>query len=304
MLGACLRHQVEYTAIRLAGWVGGRLPLRLSRPMGAALGTTLMALSGRSRKRCLRHFEIAFPELDEPGRRALLRATARHVGTMLAELLWLWRATPDDVADLCDLSGDEHLRDALSMGRGAVLITGHCGNWELFNARMCVAGLPMTIAVRVADDPRVDGLLTAMRARFGSEVVPRGPRAGRKLYQALLKNRVAGFLIDQDIRDVPTVFVPYFGKPASTPLGAATLALRAGCPVIPGFIHRRDDGRHVGEIGPPIPHPEHGSFDERVVALTAAATERIERQIRSYPEQWVWTHRRWRRRPPGEEKPS
>jgi KDO2-lipid IV(A) lauroyltransferase len=182
-------------------------------------------------------------------------------------------------------------------GRGVMFATAHCGNWEILSARLPVAGVPLISAVRELEDPRLDHLVTSTRTRFGTEIVPRGPAAGRQLARALGRNKVVGLLIDQDIRDVPGVFVPFFGRQAWTPSGAAMLAIRRGCPVVPGFIHRQPDGRHVAEIHPPLPMPSGGSLEDQVEELTAAATSLIEGQIRNHPEQWVWMHRRWRRRP-------
>jgi KDO2-lipid IV(A) lauroyltransferase len=281
----------------LAG--AGRLPLGVSRPLGAQVGALVMALNARDRRRSRSHLRIAFPSLDEEAVRDLLRRNARHVGMLLAEVAWLLRATPGEVAELCRISGTEHVERALAAGTGAVVITGHCGNWELLNARLGVAGLPLTVAVRGLHDPRLDQIVTSMRSRFGAEMVPRGQEAGRRLLAALAANRVNGLLIDQDIKDIPGVFVPFFGRPAWTPLGAASLALRRGCPVLPVFDHRLDDGRHQVELHPPLPEPPPGTPEERITALTAAATAAIERQIRAYPEQWVWMHRRWRRQPVG-----
>lgn len=92
-------------------------------------------------------------------------------------------------------------------------------------------------------------------------------------------------------------FVPFFGEPAWTPVGAAELALRIGCPVLPAFAYRRLDGTHHAVIQPPLPIPTTESTDDAVRELTASATTAIERQIRLHPEQWVWMHRRWRTRP-------
>ena len=103
--------------------------------------------------------------------------------------------------------------------------------------------------------------------------------------------------IDQDIPSIPGVFVPFFNRFAWTPSGAATLALRARCPIMPGFIHRKPDGTHKVKILPPIEVPSEGSLKEKVVEMTAAATAAIEWQVRAWPEQWVWMHRRWRRQP-------
>ena len=225
-----------------------------------------------------------------------MKGCARHFGLMLAEITWLWRASPEQVKALCDTEGVEHALEAAERGRGAMFATGHCGNWELLSARMPVGGIPLVSAVRELNHPGLDRLVTTTRTRFGTEIIPRGPAAGRQLARALSKKKIVGLLIDQDIRDVPGVFVPFFGRPAWTPSGLATLSIRLGSPVLPGFIHRLPDGTHKAEVHPPLPVPEGGSLEDRIEELTAAATAVVERQIRAHPEQWVWKHRRWRRR--------
>lgn len=295
-----LKHDLGYYPFRAFLGLGSRLPLSVLRPMGAAAGRFALSLGVRDRRRAANHLSLAFPGLDDAGRHELLRRTARHLGLMLAEVVWLWRAQPAEVEKLCSAEGFEHLEGALAAGRGAVLITGHCGNWEMLNARLGVGGIPMTIAVREVYDPRINQLATALRARFGTEVVFRGKEAGQLLNDGLARNRVLGLLIDQDIRNVPGIFVPFFGRPAWTPSGAAMLALRKGVPVVPAFIHRRPDGGHHVTVHPPLDPPAGASLRERIERLTAAATAAIEDQIRTHPDQWVWMHRRWRTRPSGE----
>jgi KDO2-lipid IV(A) lauroyltransferase len=291
-------HHVLYRIGQRFLSAAGRLPLTVTRPVGGMIGQTAMALSSRDRRRSRDHIRLAFPDLDEAQVRRLLQANARHFGAMLAEVGWLLQASPEQVGDLCEIQGREHIDRPLQAGTGVVLITGHCGNWELLNARLGVAGIPLTIAVRSIYDPRLDNVATTLRSRFGTDVVARGREAGRRLASALIANRVVGLLIDQDIRDIPGVFVDFFGHPARTPSGAASLALHRGCPVVPAFGHRRADGSHIVEVGPPLPEPGPGSTEDRVRELTAAATAAIERQVRSHPEQWVWLHRRWRTQPP------
>ena len=286
-----------YASLRSFFAVGGSLPLTLSRPIGQTLGQTAIALLPRSRKRILAHLEIAFPELDQSRRNAIMRGCARHFGLMLAEVAWLWHARPQDVENLCVLEGAENFFEALEVGCGVIFATGQCGTWELLSARLPISDVPLTTAARRLDDPRLDRLVTALRSRFGTEIILRGPAAGKQMVRALAGNRVAALLIDQDIRDIPGVFVPFFGQPAWTPSGGAMLAIRRGCPVVPGFIHRRPDGTHRAEIHPPLPIPVDGSLEDRVEELTAAATAVIELQIRAHPEQWVWMHRRWRTQP-------
>jgi KDO2-lipid IV(A) lauroyltransferase len=293
-----LRDAVLYGGLRTFLGVGSRLPRKFTGAIGGLLGRVAFRFSTTNRARIQTHLQIAFPELQPEKREAIIRDNASHFGLMLAEVAWLWRASPKDVESICRFDGAEHLLAALDGGRGAMMVTAHCGNWELLCARIPVGGIPLTSAVRQLDNPKLDHLITTVRTRFGTEILPRGPSAGRKLARALAKNRVVGLLIDQDIRDVPGVFVPFFGRPAWTPSGAATLALRLGCPVIPTFIHRLPDGSHRTEVHPPLPIPVGGSLEDRVQQLTAASTAAIERQIRAHPDQWVWMHRRWRTQTP------
>ncbi len=297
MGGKQLKHDAIYWAFRIFLEGGSRLPLALTRPAGRVIGRVALVLASRDRRRAMEHLKIAWPELDEAGRRRILRATALHLGETLAEVVWLWRAAPEAILARTEVRGFEHLRSALEQGRGAVLITCHCGNWEWLNAVLGIEGIPMSLAVRSLYDPRMGRLAHRLRARFGAEVFERSGRAGRQLIGAIRKNRVAGLLIDQDIRDIPGVFVPFFGRDAWTPAGAAQLALAVGAPVVPAFIHRGEDGIHVAEAHPPLPVPETADRNEAARELTAAATAAIEAHIRRHPPQWVWMHRRWRTRP-------
>jgi len=291
-----LRHTLLFALLRGLLAAGSRFPRWILNPFGRAVGRLVLVLASNERRRALEHIAIAFPELSETARRALLRACARHFGLTLAEVVRLWRAPQQEILDLCEVTGLEHLAAARETGHGAVLITAHCGNWELLNALLGCSGIPMTIAVRELYDRRLDRIATHLRAHFGAEVVARGHGAGRRLAAALAANRIVGLLIDQDIRDIPGVFVPFFGRPAWTPSGAAVLAIRTGAPAIPAFIHRRADGTHRVEIHPPLSIPQTNDEPEAVRLLTANATAMIERQVRAHPEQWVWMHRRWRTR--------
>jgi len=288
---------VLYASLRSFLAVGGSLPLTISRQIGHAVSKTALGLLPKSRKRIRAHLEIAFPDLEKSQLDTITRGCVRHFGFILAEVAWLWHARPDEIKTLCELEGEEHILRALEGGRGAMFATGHCGNWEMFGARLPVAGIPLTPAARRLDEPHLDRLVTAMRSRFGAEMVPRGPAAGKQLVRALARNRVLTLLIDQDIRDIPGVFVPFFGRSAWTPSGTAMLAIRRRCSVLPCFDHRRPDGTHKIEIHPPLQMPQDGPLEDRVEELTAAATAAIERQVRAYPEQWVWMHRRWRTKP-------
>ncbi len=238
---------------------------------------------------------LAFPELSVGERKALAERCFVHLGTLLGECLHLRHCAPEELSLHVTLEGWEHIEAARAQRRPIVIVTGHCGNWELLAAALNARGLGMLVVAREIDEPELQTMLLDLRARFGTRTIVRGtPGAARALLGALRGAGALGMLIDQDTK-VEGVFVDFFGRPAWTPIGAAELALRFDAAVLPTFIARRADGSHRAAIHPELTLPTDST------AATALMTAVIEAQIRSHPEQWVWLHRRWRRRP--EERP-
>ena len=295
-----IRHELRYWALRLLLAGARPLPLSLLRASGALLGLAALALSRQSRRHIRHNLELAFPDQSDDWRDGLARRTARHSGMLLGEVAWLWSVPPERLLARTRFEGLEHLQGGLAPNRGAVLVTGHCGNWEWMNLALGAAGVPLSVAARQVDDPRIDAVVARLRGRFGGRNEVRGEVAGRRLVAALRRGRVAGLLIDQDI-DAAGAFVRFFGRPAWTPTGAAALALRVGVPIVAGFASRLGDGTMCLAFGPPIATAEVGDPEEAAARLTASCTARIEAQIRAWPEQWVWMHRRWRRVPRADE---
>jgi KDO2-lipid IV(A) lauroyltransferase len=258
---------------------------------GGVLGRLGWGLARRDRRRALEHLQIAFPELPAMDRRRLGLESFRHFGVMLGECLWARARAGEEVSARVDVEGWEQIESVRAGSRPILIVTGHCGNWELLAAALNLRGLGMAVVARELEDPGLQASLLGLRSRFGTETIVRGrPGAARDLLRTLRSGGALGMLIDQDTR-VEGVWVDFFGRPAWTPSGAADLAIRLGAAVLPTFIERLPDGRHRARIQPELP------VGSDRVAATQAMTDRIEEQIRRVPEQWVWMHRRWRRRP-------
>ncbi len=287
--GAIIGSVVPMTA-RLFGALGWRRAQRL----GTSLGTLAWRLAGGERRRTLAHLEIAFPELDAAGRAQLGRACFRHLGAMAGETFHLMRHGRAGLEGRLEIVGSEHLEAALAAPEPVVLLMAHCGNWELCGAALGILGVDTWAIVREMQSPEAEELVAGYRAHLGGiRSIPRGSTAAsRALLSVLRQPRAAlALLADQDFES-DGVMVPFFGRPAFTPVGPARLALRRHCRMVPVFDHRLPDGRHQVEILPCLDLPG----DE--TAATAALTAVIEAQIRRFPEQWVWMHRRWRRQAP------
>lgn len=271
----------------------GRLPRRAVQRAGVVFGALAWRFGGRDRRRTLEHLALAWPERTREERRRLARASFRHHGVTLAETLHLLHADCATVERwIPQVEGWQEV-DALRTGdRPILILTGHCGNWELLAALINCRRLGMSVVARRLDQERFQELLLALRGRYGTETIERGEEgAARRLLRTFRSGGTLGMLIDQDI-DADGVWVPFFGRDAHTPVGAAKLALRFDAAVVPTFIERRADGLHRAVFHPVLELPD----DE--TAATALMTRAIEEQVRRVPEQWVWMHRRWRRRPP------
>jgi KDO2-lipid IV(A) lauroyltransferase len=196
------------------------------------------------------------------------------------------------------LSAEQHalVADALSEGKGVVLVGGHIGNWELLSHAYARAGLPMNAIAKPLYDPRLTALADRMRRQFGTKILWRGEASvGKDMLRVFKRGEILGLLIDQDTK-VQGTFVPFFGRLAYTPIAAATLAMRFEAPIILSWAQRYPDGFEV--------HVERlrfaasGEGERDVAELTAQLTARLEKAIRRVPAQWVWLHKRWKTRPP------
>jgi KDO2-lipid IV(A) lauroyltransferase len=197
---------------------------------------------------------------------------------------------------VAEVTGVDHLERAQAAGRGALLLTGHFGNFELLGAWLGRMH-PVDFVVKPLTNPYVDRWLEGLRRESGVGTLPLGLGV-RGVYRALRENRWIALLADQDARR-DGVFVPFFGRDASTPRGPAELAVRTGAPIVMGFGWRGADGRLRLDVGPTLtPDPGIADPEASVRDLTARHTAALEARVRERPEQWFWLHRRWKTAPP------
>jgi Kdo2-lipid IVA lauroyltransferase/acyltransferase len=264
--------------------------------MGQSLGDLARSLGLRGRV-ARDNLRLAFPERSESERDAILAGHYREVGRIVGEyprMPELARA-PRGVA-LAELEGEEHLEAARAAGRGAVLVCGHYGFFELGGAFLGQLH-PVSFVVRPMRNPYVESWIAVLRRKSGIGTIDAN-RGIRGVYEALRANQWVAMLADQDARRAG-VFVPFLGRPASTALGPARIALATGAAVIMGRMLRRPDGRHDLRIEPPLAPPDPRAPDA-ALRLTETHVAILERWVRERPEPWFWLHRRWKTRPPGE----
>jgi KDO2-lipid IV(A) lauroyltransferase len=286
---ARLVHQALELAVRLPG--------RAALGFGARLGRLAGLVAHGERHRTERHLCAALGLREgSPEARRLSLAVFEHLGRCAGELAWAWRS-PERVRELVRFAPGalETMRRRSADGRGVLFITGHLGNWELLAWAVQLAGIPSAPIGRRSYDPGLTALIERWRGRWGALTLWReSPRIGDEIVAALEHGVSVGVLIDQAV-DLPSVEVPFFGRPARTVLGPALLALGRRFPVVVGSIHRRPDGLHLVHVEDSPPPVADGRPPGAVArAWIASWSAALERAIRDEPAQWVWMHDRWR----------
>ncbi|MBI3637504.1 MAG: lysophospholipid acyltransferase family protein, partial [Candidatus Rokubacteria bacterium] len=199
------------------------------------------------------------------------------------------------------IDGNEHLKTVMAQHGRALLLTAHLGNWEMLTVANGLVGYPLAVVVRPLDSGLMNAVAERLRRKTGVEIIDKRD-ALRPVLGALRRGRLVGILLDQNTARRESVFVPFFGRPASTSRSVAVLSLRTGTPVVPVFIRREGPGRHRVTIHPPVTVPDVTDREAAILELTARCTAAIEAAIREVPEQWLWMHDRWRTKPIGADR--
>lgn len=288
-------HRAEFALARSLERAVSALPERAADRFGAAVGRRIHSL-GIRRETVTENLRFAFPEATEEWIAGTRRAAYEHLGREAAAMLRLSKLDEQAVIERTTTSGWDELQDALSLGRGVLLVTGHYGNWEIAAATVASRGVPIAAIVRRQGNRLVDERLQQLRNNLGVETIYQG-QAPARVPRILRSNGVVGIVGDQDARR-SGVFVPFFNRLASTHRGPALFALRLGAPVF-SCIARRLPGSDVRYeiIGRRVEYERTGDLDRDVLSLTTELAARLEKEVRVAPEQYFWFHKRWKTRP-------
>lgn len=291
-----LRHSIELGAYRLGTFALQRVPLPALQRAGAALARRAFDGRGKRVQWALTNLRIAFPDLPEEERVRIGRSSYEHFAWNVIDFVRSQRWTDQEIRSRVRFEGLEHVATALEQGRGAIGLTLHMGNFELANLAAPLNGLRVAAVARPMSNRDLYRRIRSQRARTGNVVIDRRS-AARPILRSLRQNRVVGILNDQYMRRTRAVFVPLFGARCATSAGLATLALRARAPVIPFYSIRVGPDRHRACFESPLAFEPSGDLKADIAALTALSNQALERIIRSWPEQWMWGHRRFRHSP-------
>jgi KDO2-lipid IV(A) lauroyltransferase len=248
-----------------------------------------------------RNLELALPELPPETRRRILRQLFRNLGWQLVEFCRMPRYTPGNIRGWLRTEGLDHFLAAEARGKGVLVLTGHFGAWELSSFYHSLMGHPMGMVIRRLDNRVLDDFVNRIRCLHGNRVLHKDDFA-RGLVTAMRHRGTVGILMDTNMTPPQGEFVKFFGIPACTASGLARVALSTGAAVLPGFcLWEQSEQQYVLHFGPELQVTRSSNHEADILALTQQCNDVLEAWIRLYPDQWLWIHRRWKTRPPGEQ---
>ena len=293
-----IKHHVIYYSAQIIIGMLLFLPISWVRVLGRTFGGWVFRLSKREKQKTLEGLAQAYPaELTSADRARLARSVWVGLGQNLFETIRWFNWTREAIAgQVARIEGMEHFHEAVKKGRGFFVVSGHLGNWELLASYLCSQGEGTAVAQSLYD-PRFDDLVTWFRnEKLGTkEMIKRG-LALRGILEAFKKGRFLIALCDQDTGK-DGVFVPFFGKPAWTQSGVARIAYKAEVPLVPAFMVRGKDGLFELHVEKEIEIPRTGNKEADVLETVRRITAVIEKYVKTYPDQWMWMHERWKTKP-------
>jgi Kdo2-lipid IVA lauroyltransferase/acyltransferase len=281
---------IQYLIARLILWSVAHSPFGFAR----FYATLLDVAVPRLRRTARRNLEMAYPEKTAAEREAIVDQVFQSIARLIYAFARFPEINRDNVSKWIRYEGLENYLEAKKSARGILVATAHFGNWELSAFAHALMTEPMHVMIRPLDNASIDRLVERRRQLSGNQLISKRD-AARSVLRALRENQAVGVLIDQNTSLEEGVFVDFFGIPACANTGFAKIAARTGAAVIPGFaVWSAEEQRYILHFRPPVEMTGDAAEDTRRLHA------RLEEAIREYPGQWLWIHRRWKTRPPGQ----
>lgn len=285
---------IQYCLVKTMSAVVCLFPAKLRQELGNLLGRVFWLIVPAKRKKlAINNIGLGLG-IDERQAHSLAKASVVRFGPMFTEVLYMPRINKNNIDQFVTLNGEQHLDNALALGRGAVIATAHSGNWELLGASLAMHGFPIVAVVQRQTNAAMDRFINEYRTNAGMHVTYN--QSVREMVKLLGAGKIIGLLMDQDSRQYG-VFVEFFSRPASTPRGAAALGRLNNAPIVPAFIAANPDGTHTVIIHPHVLVQKTADREDDIRTTTQRLTQIIESHIRQYPHEWFWLHNRWKTQP-------
>lgn len=262
----------------------------------AALITRLIIPFKFSRKNYVKESLMESLGIDEAQALKLRQRVYENFIVNSLEMAKLKFISHEELLKMVEVEGYSNFVEAISKKKGAIILSGHLGLWEIIPQWVALKGNKVTTIVRRQNNKYVDQWFEEMRRSHGGKTTDSG-MGMRGILRDLRQGYVLGLMMDQD-NGTKGIFTKFMGKWASAPVGPSIISLKLGCPIVPLFVlPNYSGGKHLLKIYPPIYPEKYENTIEGQQKLSSAYTTLFESVIKEHPDQWFWLHRRWKTRP-------
>ncbi len=290
-----IQHFLEYLVFRFFEKTIQLLPYPVLEALASGIAFLAFRVIRYRREVALDNLAHALPEKSPREHLAIAYHSYRHFALLILEFMKLSSWSPERLDRMVNLERTKEVETLLEQvkGRSAIMVSGHFGNWEVAIAYLASRFFEGASVIQQRQkNSRIDRHVADLRRRWGIEIIySRG--AVNNALGSLKENQFVGLLCDQDA-GTRGVFVPFFGRMASTPVGAGVLHLRSRAPLFFGISIRAGRFQYKGVVEPIEYRGDYEVNTENIQKITAAFTAKLERYVRQYPEQYLWMHRRWK----------
>ena len=286
---------MAYKMVMLLSRIAVHTPYRLLMGIGWILGQLYYLLIKKERERAVAQMMPAL-HVSEKEARHLVRASFVNLARNVLEILYMPHLNEQNFTDYIEIDHLERLKAALAEKKGVVIVTGHICTWEWHSAAFTLNGLPVTAIAKPQPNIQYTNALDDLRKTIHVQIFSRGSSELLAAARALKSGKILGFLCDQDAGP-GGAFLPFLGRLASTPMGAAVFSRKFNSPVVPAFILRQPNGKHKVIVGEIMRYEDTGDTDKDLFDFTARMTQIVEQVIRDNPTQWLWFQKRWNTKP-------
>lgn len=287
-----IQYFLEYIAYRMIEAFAAYMPEKALIPFSKALAWLGFKVIKFRQEVALSNLHIAFPEKSEAERYEIAYRSVQHFVLLFLEFMKLIRWTPERLREMIHIDNEETSVEFVERHKRAILVSGHFGSWEVAVAMLSKIWRPCAVIQTRQKNVRIDRRMADLRRKWNMEIIyKRGGVQGS--LRALNNNKLVVLLGDQD-GGRRGIFVPFFGKMASAPPGAALLRIRSKAPIVFAYCLRTAPFRYRSGL---IPLEIDDNFEmsrENLHTITHAYTKVLEDFVRQYPEQYLWMHRRWK----------
>jgi len=283
-----------YILVVAIGYVVRHISLKKSLKLGGVVGKIAFLVVKKRREIALSNLRMIFKDKSEDEIKEIAKESFANLGKTLIEFLRLPKYDKNQLMDIVKIDGEENLIQAISSGKGVLIITAHFGNWELIFHILTLFTDRLSAVAQRFKNQWFDKLVNSYRIIHGGEIIEKADSI-KQVISHLRNGYCVVILGDQDAGN-SGIFIDFMGVSASVAKGPAIFAMKTGAIVLNIFDVRQSDGSHIIKISNPMKFEGSGNLQEDIKRYTSEITKSLEYMICKYPSQWLWLHNRWKTR--------